>query len=69
MRRQEIDYTKQMNSLEIYKEREMANLEVCEAKIELNYKNINMYMFILMVDMDDMYYVMHIFLPVCTVYM
>nr|XP_022293947.1 major vault protein-like [Crassostrea virginica] len=28
MRRQEIDYTKQMNSLEIYKEREMANLEV-----------------------------------------
>ena len=52
MRRQEIDYTKQMNSLEIYKEREMANLEVCEAKIELNYKNINMYMFILMVDMD-----------------
>lgn len=65
MRRQEIDYTKQMNSLEIYKEREMANLEVCEAKIELNYKNV-----FLDIDMDGMYYVMHIVLPqyICEVY-
>ena len=67
MRRQEIDYTKQMNSLEIYKEREMANLEVCDAKIELNYKNVN-----LDIDMDGMYNVMHIHvvLPqyICEVY-